>query len=37
MGKSLKCPFAIIRDYSFKVEDHTIDELIRPEHEDLFR
>ena len=37
MGKSLKCPFAIIRDYSFKVEDHTIDELIRPENEDLFR
>ena len=37
MGKSLKCPFAIIRDYSFEVEDHTIDELIRPEHEDLFR
>lgn len=37
MGKSLKCPFAIIRGYSFKVEDHTIDELIRPEHEDFFR
>ena len=37
MGKSLKCPFAIIRDYSFKVEDHAIDELIRPEHEDFFR
>jgi coenzyme F420-0:L-glutamate ligase/coenzyme F420-1:gamma-L-glutamate ligase len=37
MGKSSKCPFAIIRDYSFKVEDHTIDELIRPEDEDFFR
>ena len=37
MGKSLKCPFAIIRDYSFKVKDHAIDELIRPEHEDFFR
>ncbi len=37
MGKSLKCPFAIIRGYSFKFEDHRIDELIRPEHEDLFR
>ena len=37
MGKSLKCPFAIIRDYSFKVEDHAIDELIRPEDEDFFR
>ena len=37
MGKSLKCPFAIIRGYSFKFEDHPIGELIRPEHEDLFR
>ena len=37
MGKSLKCPFAIIRDYSFKFEDSTIDELIRSEDEDLFR
>ena len=37
MGKSLKCPIVIIRDYSFKFEDHTIDELIRPENEDLFR
>lgn len=37
MGKSLKSPIAIIRDYSFKTEEHVIDELIRPEHEDLFR
>jgi coenzyme F420-0:L-glutamate ligase/coenzyme F420-1:gamma-L-glutamate ligase len=37
MGKALKCPIAIIRDYSFNVEDHPIDELIRPENEDLFR
>jgi coenzyme F420-0:L-glutamate ligase/coenzyme F420-1:gamma-L-glutamate ligase len=37
MGKALKCPVAIIRDYSFKIEDHVIDELIRPEHEDLFK
>ena len=37
MGKSLKCPFAIIRDYSFKVGEHTINELIRSEHEDFFR
>jgi coenzyme F420-0:L-glutamate ligase/coenzyme F420-1:gamma-L-glutamate ligase len=37
MGKSLKCPFAIIRDHSFQFEDGAIDELIRPEHEDLFR
>jgi coenzyme F420-0:L-glutamate ligase/coenzyme F420-1:gamma-L-glutamate ligase len=37
MGKALKCPVAIIRDYSFKIEEHAIDELIRPEHEDLFK
>jgi coenzyme F420-0:L-glutamate ligase/coenzyme F420-1:gamma-L-glutamate ligase len=37
MGKSLKCPIAIIRDYLFKPEDHSVDDLIRPEHEDLFR
>lgn len=37
MGKSLKCPFAIIRGYSFESGEHGVDELIRPEHEDLFR
>jgi coenzyme F420-0:L-glutamate ligase/coenzyme F420-1:gamma-L-glutamate ligase len=37
MGKALKCPVAIIRDYSFKMEDHVIDKLIRPENEDLFK
>ncbi len=37
MGKSLKTPIAIIRNYSFKIEDHVIDELIRPENDDLFR
>jgi coenzyme F420-0:L-glutamate ligase/coenzyme F420-1:gamma-L-glutamate ligase len=37
MGKSLKCPFVIIRDYHFEIEEHTADELIRPENEDLFR
>jgi len=37
MGKALKCPVAIIRDYSFKIEDHVIDKLIRPENEDLFK
>ncbi|MGY5150349.1 MAG: coenzyme F420-0:L-glutamate ligase [Candidatus Nitrosopumilus sp. bin_68KS] len=37
MGKSLKIPITIIRNYSFKIEDHIIDELIRPENEDLFR
>lgn len=37
MGKSLNSPVAIIRDYAFDFEDHTIGELIRPEDEDLFR
>ncbi len=37
MGKSLKCPVAIIRDYTFKFEDVVIDKVIRPESEDLFR
>lgn len=37
MGKSLKCPFVIIRDYQFKIEEHMINELLRPENEDLFR
>ena len=37
MGKALKCPVAIIRDYSFNIEEHVIDELIRPDNEDLFK
>ena len=37
MGKILKSPIAIIRNYSFEIEEHVIGELIRPEHEDLFR
>ncbi len=37
MGKTLKCPVAIIRDYSFNIEEHVIDELIRPDKEDLFK
>ena len=37
MGKSLKCPFVIIRGYQFKIEEHMADELIRPDNEDLFR
>ncbi|MEX0861312.1 coenzyme F420-0:L-glutamate ligase [Nitrosopumilus sp.] len=37
MGKSLKCPVALIRDYSFKFENSSIEKLIRPECEDLFR
>ena len=37
MGKILKCPVAVIRDYSFNPGEHLIDDLIRPENEDLFR
>ncbi|KAF6244627.1 coenzyme F420-0:L-glutamate ligase [Nitrosopumilus sp. b2] len=37
MGKTLKTPIAIIRNYSFKKGDTGTHELIRPEHEDLFR
>ncbi len=37
MGKSLKCPIAIIRDCSFKSDNSSIDQLLRPEDEDLFR
>jgi len=37
MGKSLKCPVVLIRDYSFKFENSGIEKLIRPEDEDLFR
>jgi len=37
MGKTLNCPVVIIRDYSFKIEEHGVDKLIRLDHEDLFR
>ena len=37
MGKSLKCPVAVIRGYSFDDSKSSITELIRPESEDLFR
>ena len=37
MGKTLKSPAAIIRDYSFNPEERLISDLIRPENEDLFR
>ncbi|RMW38980.1 MAG: coenzyme F420-0:L-glutamate ligase [Nitrosopumilus sp.] len=37
MGKTLKTPVAIIRDYSFQNGEQETDELIRPESEDLFR
>ena len=37
MGKSLNCPVAIIRNYSYSSSYHKINEIIRPENEDLFR
>ncbi|KER06515.1 GTP protein [Marine Group I thaumarchaeote SCGC AAA799-E16] len=37
MGKTLKTPVAIVRNYSFQKGAHKINELIRPEDEDLFR
>ena len=37
MGKTLKTPVAIVRNYSFQKGEHGTDELIRPESEDLFR
>ena len=37
MGKTKKCPAAIVRNYSFNVGSNTIDDLMRPENEDLFK
>ena len=37
MGKTKKCPVAIIRNYSFNVGKNSIQDLIRPENEDLFK
>jgi len=37
MGKTKKCPVAIIRNYSFNIGNNTIQDLIRPENEDLFK
>ena len=37
MGKTLKCPVVIIRDYAFDVEEMGVDKLIRNDKEDLFR
>jgi len=37
MGKTLKCPVSIIRDYSFEFEENQISELLRPDAEDLFK
>ena len=37
MKKTTKCPFVIIRGYSFNFEDYGIEKIVRPENEDLFR
>lgn len=37
MGKTLKTPVALVRNYSFQKGEHEINELIRSEDEDLFR
>ena len=37
MEKTKKCPVVIIRDYSFTVGENKINDLIRPENEDLFK
>ena len=37
MEKTKKCPVAIIRDYSFNIGENKINDLIRPENEDLFK
>jgi len=37
MGKTLKCPVAIIRNYEYQQNSSSISELIRLENEDLFR
>ena len=37
MGKSLNCPVAIVRNYSYSSQEYKINELLRPENEDLFR
>ena len=37
MKKATNCPVAVIRGYNFKNEHSSIDDLIRPQNEDLFR
>jgi coenzyme F420-0:L-glutamate ligase / coenzyme F420-1:gamma-L-glutamate ligase len=37
MEKTKKCPICIIRNYSYDPTKKSVDELIRPENEDLFR
>ena len=37
MGKTLKCPVVVIRDYTFDVKEIGVHKLIRNDKEDLFR
>ena len=37
MEKTKKCPVSIIRDYSYDFANSTIDDVLRPENEDLFK
>ena len=37
MKKTSKCPFVIIRGYSFDFEEYGIEKIVRSEDEDLFR
>ena len=37
MGKVLKCPIVIVRNYNFNLSDAKIQKLLRSEHDDLFR
>ena len=37
MKKTIKCPVALVRNYDFSTKSGSITDLIRPEHEDLFR
>ena len=37
MEKTANCPVVVIRGYEFKKDEQSIDTMIRPENEDLFR
>ena len=37
MGKTLRCPVAIVRNYNFDPKSSTVQKLIRPKEQDLFR
>ncbi|MFB5597662.1 MAG: coenzyme F420-0:L-glutamate ligase [Nitrosopumilaceae archaeon] len=37
MGKTLRCPAAIIRNYKYKYSEGSMENLLRPDSEDLFK